>query len=25
VERPAVVLGGTIVQRGLVRKVRDRT
>jgi hypothetical protein len=25
VERPAVVLGGEIVQRGLVRKVRDRT
>jgi hypothetical protein len=25
VERPAVVLGGQIVQRGLVRKVRDRT
>lgn len=24
VERPAVVLGGQIVQRGLVRKVRDR-
>jgi hypothetical protein len=24
VERPAVVLGGEIVQRGLVRKVRDR-
>jgi hypothetical protein len=25
VERPVVVLGGEIVQRGLVRKVRDRT
>jgi len=25
IERPAVVLGGEIVQRGLVRKVRDRT
>lgn len=25
VERPAVVLGGEVVQRGLVRKVRDRT
>jgi len=24
VERPAVILGGQIVQRGLVRKVRDR-
>jgi len=25
VERPAVILGGEVVQRGLVRKVRDRT
>jgi hypothetical protein len=25
VERPAVVFGGRVVQRGLVRKVRDRT
>jgi hypothetical protein len=25
VERPAVILGGRVVQRGLVRKVRDRT
>ncbi len=25
VERPAVIFGGTVVQRGLVRKVRDRT
>jgi len=25
VERPAVVLGGEVVQRGLVRKVRDKT
>ena len=25
VERPAVVFGGQIVQRGLVRKVRDKT
>lgn len=25
IERPAVVLGGEVVQRGLVRKVRDRT
>jgi len=25
VERPAVVFGGQVVQRGLVRKVRDRT
>ena len=25
VERPAVILGGRIVQRGLVRKVRERT
>lgn len=25
VERPAVVLGGRVVQRGLVRKVRDKT
>lgn len=25
VERPAVILGGQIVQRGLVRKVRERT
>jgi hypothetical protein len=25
VERPAVILGGRVVQRGLVRKIRDRT
>jgi hypothetical protein len=25
VERPAVILGGRVVQRGLVRKVRERT
>jgi hypothetical protein len=25
VERPAVVFGGQVVQRGLVRKVRDKT